>query len=183
MEKRKERRIKVNLPIEISYGKSPPLTGETENLSRLGAYLEADRKFPLGVDIDINIEIPSYSDNRSLAGKVNCKGNVFRCSLTKDLENIKYYGIGVFFTEFSKESDKEKLSKYIDYLIEKEEESIKEGLKHWKEKRESAKITKKERQEEFPKEDAQQETLRLLSEVLKRLEEIKHLIKSYSKKE
>ena len=134
-EKRRERRLKVRLPISISYPDSPPIYAQTENISRLGTYAGIEQEIPLGVHLDIVIEIPAYSNDSSLTGNVRCRGDVFRCSLTREVEARRIYGLGIFFTDFFSEEDRNKLSKYIDFLIIKEQEDIKQGIKRWREKR------------------------------------------------
>ena len=64
IEKRKEKRIKITLPIRIIYQNSE-IIGETKNISRLGMYAEIDRLFPLGSELEIMIEIPVYTKDTS----------------------------------------------------------------------------------------------------------------------
>jgi hypothetical protein len=180
IEKRKERRIKVNLPVRIVYQKNQEIITKTENVSRLGAYVEIDRKISVGSDVDIRLDIPVYTKNSSLCGEVKCQGNIFRCDLVREGESKKYYGIGIFFTNFPKEIDREKLSRYIDFLILKEDKEIKESIKHWRDKRDMAKKSR-QTQEIKLEEDFQKETAALLKQILARLEEISRLLQSQSK--
>ena len=149
IEKRKERRIKVNLSIRITYQDSLEIVGKTENISRLGTYVELDKDIPLGSDIDVTLEISRYCQDLSLTGTVQCKGNIFRCNLVRESATQKYYGIGIFFTDFLNETDRDKLSKFIDFLILNEDKSIREGVKHWQTKKEKAKIAKQAREKKI----------------------------------
>lgn len=135
IERRRARRIKVNLPMRISYPGNPQICTQTENISILGAYVEIGQQIPLGTELHIIIEIPAYTNETSLTGDVNCRGNVFRCNLIQGREPEKIYGLGIFFTDFFSEEDRNKLSKYIDFLILKEQEDIKIALKKWRDKR------------------------------------------------
>ena len=134
-EKRRERRLKARLPIRISCPDSPQIFTQTENISRLGAYIEIEQEIPLGVHLDITIEIPAYTNDSALIGAVRCKGDVFRCNLVREIESKRFYGLGIFFTDYSGEQDRNKLSKYIDFLIFKEQEDIKQATQRWRERR------------------------------------------------
>lgn len=181
IEKRKERRIKANLPIRMVCQKNLQVLGKTENISRLGAYVEIDKKIPVGSEADITLEIPVYIKNLSLSGEVKCQGNIFRCDLIREIESKKYYGIGIFFTNFLKEVDREKLSNYIDFLILKEDKTVREGIKHWRDKREINRKTRQTQKILLSPEDYQKETLALLKQILTRLEEISHQLESQNK--
>ncbi|MBU4346627.1 MAG: PilZ domain-containing protein [Candidatus Omnitrophica bacterium] len=135
LEKRKERRIRVSLPITILYQDKRKVLGKIENMSRLGTYAEINKEIRIGTDIEIILTIPVYTKDLSLSGKIRCKGKIFRCNLLREAESQKYYGIGIFFTEFLEQDDKDKLSKYIDFLILNEDRNIKKGLKQWRAKR------------------------------------------------
>jgi len=165
VEKRKERRIRVNLPIRITYKKGPEVLGMLENASRLGGFLETDRHIPPGTEVGITLNIPIYTEDLALSGEVRCKGTIFRSDLVKESGPKKYYGTGIFFTDFLSKADSEKLSRYIDFLIAQEEKDVKDGIKRWREK----------------KEDHHGQVLGLLKLVLDRLEEISRLLKSKNK--
>lgn len=176
IDKRKERRIKVNLSIKLAYQNNRQVRAATENISRLGTYVEIGRKIPPGTSLDITLEIPVYGEDPSLAGEAKCKGDVFRCNLIKEDESKKYYGIGIFFTDFPQETDRDKLSQYIDFLIRQEDKSIKAGAKRWHKKREMAKRTPRARQ--VKQDNYQTGSAKLLKQALSRLEEIYRLLKS-----
>ena len=142
-ERRKERRLRAKLPLRISYPDNPPIDSHTENISRLGTYFEIEQEIPLGIKLDMTIEVPVYTNGLPLIANVRCRGDVFRCSLVKEVESKRSYGLGVFFTDFSDEEDRNKLSKYIDLLIFKEKEDIKQGIQRWKEKRRKRRSQKK----------------------------------------
>ncbi len=181
IEKRKERRIRVSLPIKIVYQRGEVLMAETENISRLGAYVEIEKKIPLGADIDIALQIPPYTKDPSLCGEVKCQGNIFRSSLAREIAAKKYYGIGIFFTRFAQEAEREKLSKYIDFLILNEDKVVKEGIRQWRDKRKAAKDTRKLERASLNQKDYQKETLALLNQILTRLEEISRLLQPQNK--
>lgn len=181
IEKRRERRIKVSLPASIIYKNNPEILGRIENISRLGAYVEIDRKIPMGSDIDITFKIPIYTKDLSLTGEVKCKGNMFRFHLAREFNSKKYYGIGVFFTSFLKQVDRDKLSEYIDFLILREEREIRAGIKLWREKRGITRKNKQNKQIQIGKNDYQTEIFTLLRKILIRLEEISSLLQSQNK--
>lgn len=166
IEKRKGRRIRVSLPIKIAYQHNRSIIANTENISMLGTYIEIDRQIPLGTNLDISLNIPAYTKNLSLTGEARCQGNIFRCNPARESGAEKYYGIGIFFTNFLNEADKGKLSRYLDFLAAKEEKNIKEGAKHLQEKRKTAQAP------------SQTQTFDLLKQILKRLDEISRFLKS-----
>jgi hypothetical protein len=172
-ERRKEHRLRSNLPIKIVCQNGTEIISRTENISRLGTYVETDRDIPTGERVDLTIEIPVYDQDISFSGQIECKGSVFRSGLSRQFQKNRVYGIGIFFTFFNNREAKEKLSRYMDFLASKEEQDIKEGLRRRKE-RERLKESEDARlwQEEF-----QQESLKLLKEIVARLEEIRHLLK------
>ncbi|MFH1578447.1 MAG: PilZ domain-containing protein [Candidatus Omnitrophota bacterium] len=135
VERRREKRLKVELPVSLSYLDNPLIYARTQNISRLGSYIEIEQDIPLGVKLDITIEIPAYSNDQSLIGSLKCQVDVFRCSLLREAQPGKVYGLGVFFTVFSEPQDQNKLSKYIDFLIVKEQEDVKRAMQSWREKR------------------------------------------------
>lgn len=167
IEKRKERRVRADLPIKITAKNHLEVLGRTENISRLGGYVEAEDKIPLGQEVNIVLEIPGYGQDASLSGTVQCKGNIFRSSFLREVASQKYYGMGIFFTDFTTPADRDKLSRYIDFLVLKEEKELKAGLKHWQTRRSQGK-----------KESRDTETVILLKQILGRLEELSQLLKS-----
>lgn len=167
IEKRRERRVRANLPIKIIYRKKFQILGRTENISMLGTYLEIDRKIPLGIDVEITLEIPTYIKDLSLTGEAHCKGNIFRCNLVRESASKKYYGVGIFFTDFLAPADRDKLSKYINFLIQREKQAIQKDFKRWQDKRQAK------------KQDPHIQTLHLLKQILARLEELSQLLKSH----
>ena len=177
-EKRKERRIRANLPIKMLYNNNIEVISRTENISLLGTYVEIDREIPVGTGLKVILYIPKYTPDLSLNAEVNCKGNVFRCNLARELGSKQYYGIGIFFMSFLNKIDRDKLSKYIDFLILNENQNIREGLKQWKEKRATTRKTKQAKKTQIKQEEFQTETLELLKQILVRLEEISLQIKS-----
>jgi len=135
IERRKEKRMHVALPLKIVFGAKEEISGVTENISRLGSYIEINRQFDSGTELDVTLEIPDYIQDKRTGGTVRCHGTVFRCDLREAPGPGPCYGIGVFFTAFSSKEERERLSKYVDFLSVKEEETAKEGFKKWKERK------------------------------------------------
>ena len=177
-EKRKERRIKANLPVKMLYNDNIEVISRTENISLLGTYVEIDREIPVGTGLKVILDIPKYTPDLSESAEVSCKANVFRCNLAREIGSKKYYGVGIFFTDFLNEVDRDKLSKYIDFLVLNEDKNIREGLKQWKEKRNITRKTKQAKETQIKQEEFQTEALELLKQILVRLEEISLQIKS-----
>ena len=119
----------------MSSPNTPQINAYTENISLLGTYVEIEQEIPLGAKLDITIEIPAYTDVSSLTGNVRCRGDVFRCNFAREVESRMIYGHGIFFTRFSSEEDRNKISKYIDFLVLKEQEEIKQAMKQWRRRR------------------------------------------------
>lgn len=170
IEKRKEHRIKASLPIKISCPGGVAVCAETGNISFLGAYVETNKEIPLGADADIILQVPQYSKDPGFSGEVRAKGNIFRCnSVKREAEEQNLFGIGIFFTGFAQKSDREKLSRYINFLVSQEEKNLREGVKALKKK-------KKEKKKEsaasaaLSQEEFQKEALHLLKQILSRLE-------------
>jgi len=164
-EKRKERRIKVNLPIKITYPGHPEINAETGNISLLGAYIETDEQIPLGTDADIVLQIPSCAGAAGLSGEVRCKGNIFRCHpLRREPETAAHFGTGIFFTGFSRRAERDKLSRYINFLIEQEGRNLRAGIKNLKKIRKAK--DKQPARVLLSQEDFQKETLGLLKQIL-----------------
>jgi hypothetical protein len=176
IEKRKERRIKITLPIRIIY-QGAESSGLTGNISRLGAYAEVDRELPIGADVEAVLEIPVYTKDSSLTGKTKCKGNIFRSNFIREARGKKYWGSGIFFTGFAEVKDKERLSRYIDYLIAQEERDIKKGARLWSKKRRIRKIGKALTEDRADNSDI----AALLKQILSQLEDIRSLLKPPSK--
>jgi hypothetical protein len=180
-ERRKERRLKANIPIKITGKNNLEIFTSTENISFLGAYIEVDRQIPTGTDVEVVLEIPHYSEDLSLAGEVKCKGDVFRCSLVSESNTIKYYGVGVFFTDFYLSEDRDRLHGYIDFLIENEEHDINEGLRRLRYRRDAHRLARNAEQKISGQEEFQEKSLELLKHIASRLEEIERLLQALKK--
>ena len=179
-EQRKEHRLRANMPITITYG-GAALTSRTENISRLGTYVESPTEIPSGQTVDVILELPAYTQDTSLTGEVRSKGTVFRSSPVREFEGRQWYGLGIFFTEFASGRDRDKVSSYVDHLIATEEQEIKEGLKRRKEKKASLLGARQQdhllaRQEEF-----QKEALTLLKQISSRLDALAASLNSLKK--
>lgn len=177
IEKRKERRVRAELAIKITAKNRPPISGKTDNISRLGTYVEAESSASLGQEVEIVLEIPAYNQDSSLSGKVQCQGNIFRSGLAREGSSGKYYGMGIFFTDFVTPADRDRLSRYIDFLILEEEKGLKHGLKRWSDKRQIAR-KKRQASKSQVKNNQNPQIIRLLNQILNRLEELSQLLKS-----
>lgn len=180
-EKRKEHRFKAELPIKIIYA-GAEIAAKTDNLSRLGTYVEISREIPAGESVDITLVLPAYTGDISMSGEVRCEGSVFRSVLLSQASGNKYYGAGIFFTVFSEHQHRDKLSNYIDYLVLKEEQEIKDGLKRRKEKEETSKLIKHPEEFYLRVEEFQKESLNLLHKISFQLEEINRVLQADNKK-
>ena len=120
-ERRRRQRIDVALPIKIEYNKQR-LLAETKNISVLGTYLETDKEIPIGIALDIEIEIPNLNLRETGERKqISCKGAAFRCQPIVSEESKNRYGIGIFFRSFARGEEKA-ISKCIEYFLQQESE-------------------------------------------------------------
>ena len=180
-EKRKEHRLRANMPIQIVYGSGMELRGRTENISRLGTYVELPQDIPAGQSVSLVLELPAYTRDASLTGEVRCGGTVFRTNPLRSAEGQQWYGVGIFFTDFPDPRDKEKVSTFVDHLIVEEEQEIKEGLKRRKEK-ESAHFASAEKKDLAERRDEfQKEALDLLKQISTRLEALARELRARKK--
>ena len=178
-EKRKEHRFKAALPVRIIYS-GQEIISSTDNLSRLGTYAEVNREIPTGENLEVTLVLPAYTRDLSLTGEIKCKGNVFRSVLLRSSPAGRYYGVGIFFTVFNEPKHREKLSRYIDYLTEKEEVEIKEGLKKRREKEETGKMVKHSEEFYAQEEGFRKESLGLLHKISSQLEEMSRRLQAGS---
>jgi hypothetical protein len=179
-EKRKEHRLRASLAISIIHGHEEVI-GQTSNISRLGTYVEIDKRIPAGAVVELTLDLPVYSRNISQSGQIRCKGTVFRSNLTRESAGAKFYGIGIFFTEFASKSDAEKLSQYVDFLILSEEQEVREGLKRRREKEEEQKLIRQSEEVLAHQEKFVKESLGLLRQISSRLEDIYRMLQSADK--
>ena len=180
-EKRKEHRLRANMPITIVWGKEKALRGRTENISRLGSFVELDKQIPAGQIVGIILELPAYTQDISLTGRVTCSGTVFRSIPLREIDGVPVYGLGIFFTDFANSSDKDKISAYVDHLLAAEEQGIKDGLKRRKEKA-SAHLGAAEKKNLIARQDEfQKEALGLLQQISSRLDAIERKLNSKKK--
>jgi hypothetical protein len=169
-EKRKEHRLKVNMPIRIVSESGAELRGRTENISRLGTLMESPAELAAGQTVKIVLELPPYTPDTSLTGEVMCEGTVFRSSTLRVAGGGQLYGLGIFFTDFASLRDKEKVSAFVDHLIAIEEQEIREGHRRRKEK-ELAHTGAAEKKDLATRQDKfQKEALDLLRRISGRLE-------------
>jgi len=181
-ENRKEHRFKAVLPIRIIYAGNE-ISGCTDNLSRLGTYAEIDREIPTGENVDVILVLPAYSQNSFLTEEVKCKGNIFRSVFLRQTPTNKYYGVGIFFVDFSGQEHREKLSDFVEHLILKEEQEIKGGLKRRKEKDQAQKLVKHSEEFYALEEEFRKESLNMLYKISSQLEEISRLLQAEHKKQ
>ncbi|MDD5348461.1 MAG: PilZ domain-containing protein [Candidatus Omnitrophica bacterium] len=180
-EKRKEHRFRALLPMRIVHG-NKEIVATTENISRLGTYVEVNRELHPGATVDLVIMLPASAKDPSLTGEIRCKGNVFRCAQIRESVTGKYYGVGIFFTVFAEDRDRDKLSRYIDYLTEREEEDIREGVRRRREKEAAEKASRSGGPSDKKQEEFQKESLRLLHHIASQLQEIQLQLAAERKK-
>jgi len=174
MDKRKERRIRVSLPINIAYGRGKQFSSVTDNISRLGAYVQSAHELAIGTEIEVILQMPGKT---RVPAQVKCKGRIFRCEPIPGAASQASYGLGIFFTEFLTPADKDKLSNYVDSLILKEEHEIASGIKRWAKKRQ-AHEKKTVAQLKGPlSENYPGQAEGLLRKILSRLDEISRLLR------
>jgi hypothetical protein len=180
-DKRKEHRFRATVPLRVQYGKREFLS-TTENISRLGTYAEFNKEIAAGETVDVTLTIPSYTQDTFQTGEVRCKGSVFRSTFLRESAGGKYYGIGIFFTVFAQDGDRQKLSQFIDYLTVKEEQDVKEGLRRRREKEETEKIARHSEELHSKETEFQKESLRLLRHISSQLEELQRTMQAEHKK-
>jgi hypothetical protein len=176
IEKRKEHRLRANVPIKVKLNAGQEFIGRTQNISRLGTYVEADKEVRSGIIVSVTLELPGDTEKFSSIEEVKCFGTVFRCNLLRETAGQKIYGIGIFFTEFANSSDREKLSGYVDYLIQKEEQDVKEGVRRRREKEELEKGARHSTDIQNKQEEFQKETLQLLKDITAQLNDIQRML-------
>jgi len=181
-EKRKEHRLRASVPIKLILGLDEEIVGRTDNISRLGTYVEIAKEVLSGTVVRMVLELPAYSHDSDLIGEVSCTGTVFRCSAPREIEGRQVYGLGIFFTDFRQPSDRNKLSSFVEYLIDKEEQEIKDGLKRRKEK-EAAHLEARHKDDAVSKHEAfEKEAMILLKDIASRLETITRMLNARNKK-
>lgn len=181
-EKRKEHRLRANVPVVLSWGKEKGIEGRTENISRLGAFVELNRQVPAGAPVDITLAIPAYTQDISLTGNASCSGTVFRSiRLEAAAGGTALFGAGIFFTDFATPRDKDKISSYVDHLIRAEEQGIKEGLKRRKEKETLSRAARTKQSASARQEAFQKQALSLLEQISNRLEDLARLLNARKK--
>ncbi len=176
-EKRKEHRLKVRIPITVRVGPKTDIDSKTVNLSRLGTYIEIPHDIPAGKSVSVIMALPAYCADVSLCGEVKCRGTVFRNTVVREDEGQPVYGLGIFFTDYGTFQDKEKLSRYVEFLVDKEEQDIRDGVRRRKEKDEHDKSGRHVDE----KDDFQKEVLSVLADMSRRIEEIHRVVTGKSK--
>jgi len=176
-EKRKERRLRVAIPIKLVY-RGQEIAAHTGNISRLGAYVELDREVPVGSELSVRLELPAYTKNASLTGEVSCTASVFRSHFLRQEGALRWHGIGIFFTDFAQPQDHERLSRYVEHLIALEEKEISRGLKVWRKKRKEVQKKHQEKEEAKGRPTPQPQVTELLNTILARLDEVLGILRS-----
>ena len=134
-ERRREKRIKARLPITLEYPANASISACTENISLLGAYLESEEEIAIGTKLSIILTIPAYNAKDASATNIKCQGDVFRCNLARQIESRRLYGLGIFFSNFSRQEDRNRLADYLDFLIRQDEENVRQAAKQWEARR------------------------------------------------
>lgn len=177
-EKRKEHRLHAVVPVRIVSGRQKEVIGQTGNISRLGTYAEVDTEIKTGEKLEVFLQLPAYSEDPSRCGEVSCRGTVFRAQPVRESDRGMLYGIGIFFTDFGTPQDKERLSRYVDYLQQAEAGGVRQALRRRKEQ--AAAGRQQRRSPPVPKEEREFRTkvLRSLADLSGSLDEIKRLLKT-----
>ena len=130
-ERRREQRVKAELPIKISCGQSEIITS-TKNISNLGTRVELKREIPLNSHVKIVLTIPAFARMKIFSKQIECEGTIIRCEFLKERNALDgNYSIGIFFTDFSHEDNK-RLAGYLDRFVSREERRRKKWVKKWK---------------------------------------------------
>jgi len=114
-ERRKESRVKKNIPIKLFIPEEYDAIAETKNISASGAYCILHLKIPEMTKLAIILLIPSY--DRIPAKKIECKGVVVRIEENKSPKN-KPYNIAIYFNNINK-SDKKFIRQYVKHHLNK----------------------------------------------------------------
>jgi hypothetical protein len=177
LEKRKERRMRVRVPVELTLGGSSVVGGEIVNISRLGAFVEVERTIDMGSIVTLAFALPDSKDKSQGVWQITCTGEVFRSHFLRQSHGGSGCGVGIFFTGFSRSEDKIRLSSYIDYLIEDEDKRIEESRAMWKNKRQTLRARKRGGSRKQTKDDLQTEIRDLLYQIILQLDELSGSLK------
>lgn len=121
-ERRRRKRIDAALALTIEYSEGK-IAARTKNISLLGAYIEINRKIPVGTKLNIVIEIPAKGPEKSnQSAQITFKGVVLKSKSLISLQGKSSYGTGIFFRSFS-QKDNKMLADYIDYILLQEKET------------------------------------------------------------
>jgi hypothetical protein len=138
MEKRKFRRIKKRLDVDISVGKYR-IKAETHNISCSGAYCRVDRFIPLMSKVGILLLLPSWANNKAGDGSLNsggrktgnmakregcfssrtnmervlCEGVIVRCVPALTQGPKACYDVAIFFSKLS-DDVRARISEFIN---------------------------------------------------------------------
>jgi hypothetical protein len=99
----------------------------------------------------------------------------------RETDGKQWYGMGIFFTDFTDPEDKQKVSSFVDHLIAREEQEVKEGLKRRKEKGAAYLDAKQKKGLAARQDEFQKEALGLLQQISSRLDAIERQLKSGKK--
>lgn len=110
-ERRLYPRIKHDLPVKIAANGYDFIT-TTQNVSCVGAYCHIDKYIPPFTKIMIKLTLPVMLKKTRKSYNVECKGVIVR---TVD-ETEGGFNIAIFFNDI-KESEQQKISKYISQLL------------------------------------------------------------------
>ncbi len=148
-ERRRQKRIRARLPVRFDYNNNEA-SALTKNISLLGTCVDLDREVLPGTRIALSLDIPQYTNDSSLTGEVRGEGAVVRCFPVKNEDkqaSEPLYELAIFFSDFTPPGE-EKLDKYLDYAVEKEEQEIRqwatEYRAHIEERKKKAALKKME---------------------------------------
>lgn len=136
-ESRRGRRVRVVLPAALVVGNEQFLT-QTENVSLLGTFVQAEREVPIGTPVQTTLNLPG--GEKGSGGSVQCQGIVVRTETLRP----GLYGLALFFNQFSGDGE-ERLGRLIEELLEKQNE---EAKRYFEERERLRKERMKQRLEE-----------------------------------
>ena len=110
-ERRRYPRIKKELPLKIR-GQGYDFVTQTKDLSCIGAYCYVNKYIPPMTKLSVMMLLPSESEEKNAALKVQCKGVVVRT----DPNPPTGFNIAIFFNDIS-QRNKDKISQYVNHFL------------------------------------------------------------------
>lgn len=111
LEKRREQRFPLQMPIKIGSG-NLQIISNTKNISRSGLYCQVNRFVPVMSKLAVTLLVPVIIKRERVEKKINCLAVVVRIVPEEQKELVENYDLGLFFSEI-KDKDRDCISKYI----------------------------------------------------------------------